>query len=99
MSHHHFSTLSFPESGAEVYRMMCEAIKTVQQWDGMTVNIRDHTVEPSSAEQRLARVHRPLCSLSSILLLAFNKKTNTSGNTTLLWPIVLCMFDGEAIWI
>lgn len=63
MSHRHLNTLS--GSGAEVYRMMCEAIKAAQKWDEMSWNNSDHTVQPKkkkkkTGETRLACVNRPL---------------------------------------
>ena len=64
MSHRHLNTRS--GSGAEVYRMMCEAIKAVQKWDEMSWNNSDHTVQPKkkqkkkTRETRLACVNRPL---------------------------------------
>lgn len=62
LSHHHLYAVCFLGGG-----MMCEAIKTVQQWLNMSWNNCDHTVELSGAEASLSEwennYSRRLCTL------------------------------------
>lgn len=97
MSHRHLNTLS--GSGAEVYRMMCEAIKAAQKWDEMSWNNSDHTAQTppkkrKTREKRLACVNRPLRVLliHSSSWLAVNENASVPGNTalprlTVLWRV------------
>lgn len=50
MSRQHLITQCSVSGAEEVSRMKCEAIKSLQQQDEMTVNISDHTVGLSSGE-------------------------------------------------
>lgn len=96
MSHRHLNTLS--GSGAEVYRMMCEAIKAAQKLDEMSWNNSDHTAQPKKKKKNwrdeagLCQQAPPCPSHPFVFWLAVNESANVPGNTALPWLSVLWRF-------
>lgn len=105
MSHRHLNTLS--GSGAEVYRMMCEAIKAAQKLDEMSWNNSDHTVQPKKKTKKLERrgwlvSTGPSVSFSSIRLLARSQRERECARkhrTAMAQCPLTFWLDGDTVWI